>query len=126
MTVDPPRGENTLGEAIFTGPSNVIHDFVTAIFHDCVANTRGERVESFIPRGAFPFSFTAFSRAFEWVKNAIRIRYLVECGRTFGAVASTRAGVFRIPLEFLNLAGDFVDVSKQSASRFAIETGGGN
>ena len=126
MPVDSPRRENAFGEAVFAGTSDVIHDLVPTIFDDGVANARGDRVECFVPGGAFPFSFATFSGAFEWIKNAIGIGYLVECRWTFGAVAPARAGMFRIAFKLLNFARDFVDIREQSTRRFAVEASGGN
>ena len=78
------------------------------------------------PRWSFPFSCAAFSGAFEWIKNAIGIGYLIECGRTFGAVAPARAGMFGIAFKLLNFASDLVDVSEQAARGLAVEAGGGD
>jgi hypothetical protein len=64
-------------ETVFAGTAHVIHDFLTPVFDDRVADARGEGVERFIPRGAFPFSFAAFTGAFEWIENAIGISNLV-------------------------------------------------
>ena len=115
MSVDSPGSEDAFGKAVLTGPTDVIHDLVPSILNDSVANTRGDRVECFVPRGAFPLSLAASSRAFEWKENAIGIRYLVECRRTLGAVAPTRPRMFRIPLKLLHLARDLVDVREQAA-----------
>jgi len=90
----------------------VIHDFVTAIFEDRVANARREGVERFVPRRAFPLSFSAFSGALQWKKNAIRIGNLIECRWSLGAVSPTRTWVFRVTFELLNLARDLVDVGE--------------
>ena len=76
MAVDSPRSEDAFGEAVFSGTTDVIHDLVTTVFDDGVANTRGDRVERFVPRCAFPFSFATLTGAFEWIKNAIGICYL--------------------------------------------------
>src|SRR6185369_5774156 len=45
VTVDAPRGENTFGEPVFAGPANVIHDLLTAVLDDRVANALRERIE---------------------------------------------------------------------------------
>src|SRR6185369_2948133 len=126
MTVDSPRRENAFRKTIFPGTTNVIHHFVAAILDDGFANTFGDGVEGFIPRGLLPLSGAAFARAFEWIKNTIRIGYLVECGWTFRTISSTRPGMFRIAFELLNFTSDFVDVSKQPARRLAVEASGGN
>ncbi len=104
----------------------MIHDLVTTVFDNRIANTRGDGVECFVPRCAFPFSFATLTGAFEWIKNAIGICYLVECGWSLRAVASARTGMFRVPLKLLNFASDFIDVSEESTRRFTIETCGGN
>ena len=88
MTVNSPRGENAFRETVFARSADVVHDLMATVFDDRVANARGDRVECFFPCGAFPLSGAAFSSALQWIKNAIRIGYLVECGWTFGAVAS--------------------------------------
>src|SRR5689334_13387149 len=115
VTIDTPRREDALSKTVFTRPADVIHDLLSTVFDDRFANARGERVECFVPGRAFPLSFAAFASAFEWIKNAIRICYLVECGRTFGTVATARAWMFRIAFELLHFPRDFVDVSKQTA-----------
>src|SRR5690349_21025629 len=115
MTIDPPRRENALSETILAGTTDVIHDLVSTVFDDRVADARGECVERFVPGGAFPFAFAASACTFEWIQNAIGIGYLVERGRTFGAVAAARARMFGIAFELLHFARDFVDVSEQAA-----------
>jgi hypothetical protein len=100
VTVNSPGGENAFSETIFTGTADVIHDLVAAILRRSLCECARRCVERFVPGGAFPFSFAAFAGAFEWIKNAIRIGYLVECCRTFGAVAATRAGMFGLPSNF--------------------------
>src|ERR1044071_9635967 len=108
MPVNSPRCENTLRKAIFAWPANVIHDLVPPVFHDSVANTRSDRIEHFIPRSAFPFPLATSSSAFEWEENPIGIGYLIECRRTFGAIAPTRSGMLRIPLKLLYLTRNLV------------------
>src|ERR1051325_7095414 len=122
MTVDSPRRENAFSETVLTRAADVIHDLMTAVFENRITNARRERVERFVPRRAFPLSFTAFSCALEWKKNAIRIVDLIERRWSLRAIAPTRTGMFRIPLELLDLTGDLVDISKQPACRFAVET----
>ena len=65
-----------------------------------------------------------FPCTLERIKNAIGIGYLVECCGALGAIATARARVFRIALELLNVARDFVDVSKQATRRLAVEARG--
>jgi len=113
MPVDSPRRENTFGKAVLTGPADVIHDLVSTVFNDGVTNARGDRIEHFIPRGAFPFALAASSGAFEWEENPIRIGYLIECRRTLGAIAPARAGMLRIPLKLLYLARHLIDIREQ-------------
>src|SRR5215203_3029454 len=101
MTIDAPRGENAFGETIFARPAHVIHDLLAAVLDDRVANALGDRVERFVPGGAFPLTFAAFTGAFERVENAIGIVDLIQRCGTFGAISSTRAGMFGIPLKLL-------------------------
>src|SRR6185436_6252067 len=126
VTVDAPGRENAFGETVFAGATNVIHDLLTTVFDDGFANACGDRVECFVPSGLLPLAGASFAGAFEWMKNAIGIGYLVERRRTFGAVATARTGVFGVTFKLLNLAGDLVDVSKQAAGRLAIEAGSGD
>src|SRR6185369_8589436 len=126
MTVNSPRGENAFCKAVFTRTAHVIHHFVPAILDDGFANTLGDGVERFIPGRLIPLSRASFASAFEWIKNAIGISYLVECCRTFGAVTPTRSGMLRIALKLLNFASDLVDVSEQPARGFAVKASGGN
>jgi hypothetical protein len=126
VAVNSPGSENAFCETIFARPPDVIHDLMTAVFHDRFANARGENVENFVPRCLFPFPFTAFTRAFQWIENAIGIGDLVERCRALGAVSPARARVFRIAFELLYFTGDFIDVSQQPTRGFAIETGCGN
>jgi hypothetical protein len=83
------------------------------VLDDRVAIARGECVECFVPGGAFPLSFAAFAGAFEWIKNAIGIGYLVECGGPLAQLRPREPGMLGIAFELLNLARDFVDVSEQ-------------
>src|SRR5438046_7486505 len=103
MTIDSPRGENSFRESIFARPSDVIHDFVATIFNDRFADPRSDLIEHFIPAYAFPFSFSAFSGALQWIKNAIRIRYLVQSRRSLSTIAPSATGILRIAFELLNL-----------------------
>src|ERR1041384_7502272 len=116
MAIDAPRGEDAFSETVFTRTADVIHDFLSTIFDDRFANASSECVECFVPGGAFPFSFAASACALEWIKNTIGICYLVECGRTFRAVAAARAWMFGIAFELLNFARDFVHVTEQATS----------
>ena len=126
MAINSPGGEDAFGETIFTGTPDVIHDLVAAVLDDRFTNARGDVVKRRVPTDAFPFAFAAFAGALEWIKNAIGIVNLVECRRTFGAVAPARPRMLRIAFKLLHLAGDLVDVGKQPAGRFAVEAGGGN
>ena len=49
------------------------------------------------------------------MKDAIGICYLVECGWTLRAVATTRAWMLGVAFELLYLASGFVDVGQQAA-----------
>jgi hypothetical protein len=111
----PHAARNALSETVFARTTDVIHDLVSTVFDDRVANARGECVERFVPGGAFPFAFAAPACPFEWIQNAIGIGYLVERRGTFGAVAAARARMFGIAFELLHFARDFVDVSEQAA-----------
>src|SRR5882672_4728491 len=77
VTVNAPGGEYAFGESILAGPPDVIHDLVAAILDNCFTNPRGNIVKRFIPGRLFPFAFAATAGALEWVKNAIRILYLI-------------------------------------------------
>ena len=83
---------------------------------------RVNRVECFVPGGAFPLAGAAFAGAFERVEDAIGIGYLVQCRRPFGTIPSARTRVLGISLKLLHLAGDLIDVSEQSTRRLAVET----
>src|SRR6266567_5256669 len=61
VTVNSPRGQNTFGEAVFTGTSDVIHDLVAPIFDDGFPNSCRQIVERFIPRDALPLAFTTLA-----------------------------------------------------------------
>ena len=126
MAVDFPRSEDAFCEAVFTRTTHVIHDLVSTLFENRVANASGDGVECFVPRCAFPLSFATLAGAFEGIKNAIGICYLVECGWSFCAISPARTGMFRVSFELLYFTGDFVNVRKQPARRFTIETSGGN
>src|SRR6185369_4927509 len=126
VSVNSPGRENTFRETVFTGPADVIHDFVTAVFDDCFANASRDGIERFVPSGLFPFPFTAFTGAFERKKNAVGIGYLVQRCRTLRTVAAARTWMFRIAFKLLYFACDLVDVSQQAARGLAIEAGRGN
>ena len=121
VTVDSPRRENAFSKAVLTGPADVVHDLVLAILADGVADSSGDGVERLVPGGLFPFTFASFAGAVEWLKDAIGIGDLVQRCGTFRAVASTRAGVFRIAFKLLHLAGDLVDVGQQPTRRLTVE-----
>ena len=114
MSINTPGGEDTLGETVFTGSPDVIHDLVPAIFKDRFANAGGDIIQNPVPGHLFPFTFTAFADAFEWIKNAIRILNLVKCCRTLGTVAPARSRMFRVTFKLLNVSSDLVDIGEQS------------
>ena len=122
VAVHAPSRENSLRESIFARPPNVIHDLVATIFDNRLANPRRNIIKRLVPTDAFPFSFAPFASALQRVKNAIWIVDLIQRRRAFGAVAPARSWILRIPFEFLNLVRVFVDVSKQSTRRLAVET----
>src|SRR2546423_14852174 len=110
MTIDAPGREDPFRESVFAGTPDVIHDFVLAIFDDCLANARSEIVEHFVPTDAFPFSFATFPNTFQRIKNSIRIVYLVERRGAFGAITSAAARILWVAFKLLNLIRVFVDV----------------
>ena len=116
VTVNAPRRENAFGESIFAGTPDVIHDFVATIFDDRFANAGSDIVEDSIPIDAFPFTFAAFARALQGIKNTIGIGDLIQGRRTFGAVASATPRILWIAFKLLNLVRVFVDVSEQASS----------
>src|SRR5438045_98633 len=115
MTIDSPGRQDALSETVFAGPADVVHDLLFTILDDCLAYSISDRVERFVPRGAFPPTFASFAGAFERVQDAIGIGNLVESCGAFRAVASSRAGVFGIPFKLLHLARDLVDIGQQPA-----------
>src|SRR6266478_3912513 len=125
VPVNTPSGEDALGKTVFTGPADVIHDLVTTLLNDCFANATGNVIQRVIPTYSFPLAFTAFARALKRIKNAIRIGDLIQSRRSLGAIATARAWMLWITFKLLHLAGGFVDVGQQTASRFAVEAGGG-
>jgi hypothetical protein len=116
--------KHAIDVAVVTGAAHVIYDFIATVFDQRIADLGRERVKHFVPGGALPLSFAARADSFEWKENALRIMKLVDGCRTLGAVASSRAGMERVSFELLDLAGFLIDVSKQPASSFAIETRG--
>ena len=116
MTVDTPRREDAFSEAVFTRATDVIHDFIAAIFHDGFSNPCCDVFKRFVPTDTFPFSFTTFPGALQRIKNAIGIGDLVECRGTLGAVAPARSRMFGIAFKLLYFACYFVDIGKQAAS----------
>ena len=102
----------------------MIHDAVRPSFGDGTSNARGDIVEDSIPIDAFPFTFTAFARALQRIKNAIWIGDLIQGRRSFGAVASAAPRILRIAFKLLDLVCVFVDVSEQAAGRLAVKAGG--
>src|SRR5207247_4622542 len=124
VPVNAPRRENSFRESIFAGTPDVIHDLVATIFDDGFANARGDIVEDSIPTDAFPFTFTAFARALQRIKNAIGIGDLIQRRRTFGAITSAAPRILRIAFELLNLVGLFIDIGQQPARGLAAETSG--
>jgi len=104
----------------------VIHDLVATPLNDCFANATCNVIERVIPTYPFPLAFTAFARALKRIKNAIRIGDLIQSRRSLGAIASARTRMLWITFKLLYLAGGFVDIGQQTASRFAVEAGGRN
>lgn len=122
MTVDTPRGENALGETVFTRAPDVIHDFLTSVFNNSRADAFRNRIERFIPRRTFPLPFAALARALHGIENPIRIGNLIQRRRAFGAIPSTRTGMLRIPLKLLHLTRDLIDISQQPARGLTVKT----
>src|SRR6185503_312063 len=124
MPVNSPRLENAVDVSVVPGPAYVIHDFVTTVFDQGVADFRGEGFEHFIPRGSFPLTFAARADSLQREEYALGIVNLIDCRRAFGAVASARPGMQRIAFELLDLTCVLIDVGEKSASRFAIKASG--
>src|SRR6185503_17553949 len=112
-----PGGEDAFGKSIFTGPANVIHDFVAAVFDDALTNSPGDVVERGVPGRLLPLAFAAFAGALERIEYPIGIVNLIERCRTLGAVSPAAPGVLGIAFKLLYLASDLVDVSEQAAGR---------
>jgi hypothetical protein len=103
-------------------PADVVHDLVASLFLKRFAHSRGDIVEYFVPSRAFPFSLAASADAFQRIANSLGIANLIEGRRSFGAISTSAAGMFRIAFEAPNTMRVLLDKTQQSARRFAIET----
>src|SRR5215813_12766758 len=127
VAVDSPRMQNALVvDKFVSGTANVVHNLVLATFLQCAPNASAQIVKHFVPGHALPLAFTALARAAQWIEDALRIVDLIDGGRTFGAVASTAAGMRRIALKLLHAHLLFIDICQQPTRRFAVEADRGN
>ena len=126
MTIDTPGGEDTLSETVLTWPADVVHNLVPPVFDDGIAYAPSQFIQHFVPTYLGPFSFTAFSSAFERVKYAIGILDLIKRCGTFRAIAPARSGMLGVTFKLLYLASSLVDIGQESARRLAVEARGGN
>ena len=101
---------------------NVISNFVVSLFLDRFANPGRDIIEDFVPSNTLPFSFTTFSRTLQRVENTIRVVDLVDRRWTLRTISTTASGVIGIAFKLADLIRIFVDVCRQSARAFTIET----
>src|ERR1035437_5147568 len=100
----------------------MVNDFVPPSFDKRLSDSRRQIIEHLVPAPPLPFSLAALSGALERVEYSLRVVDLVHRRRTLGAVAATAAGMLGIAFEFANLESVLVNVGKQAAARFAVET----
>ena len=86
VAIDTPGGQDALGVSVFAGPTDMVHDFVVAVFLKRSPHTTGNIMQGFAPGDRLPLPLSTFSRSFQGLENAIGIADLVQCGRTLGTV----------------------------------------
>ena len=86
VPIDSPGGQHPLGEAIFSGPADVVHDLVPPTVGDRFANPARDVVERLVPGDLHPAAFAPLPRPLQWMEDAVGIGDLVQCGRALGAV----------------------------------------
>src|SRR5579884_2925538 len=112
VTIDAPCTQDTFHVTIVPRASNMIHDFITAVFHDGGANFTGKRVQYFVPGCTLPFAFATLAGTFQGIQDTFGIIDLVDGGGAFGAIAAAAAWMIGVALKFFNSPGFLIDVGK--------------
>ena len=87
--IHTPRGQHLVGEPRLTRTSHMVHDLIGTPGLERGPNAPGELIQRLIPTHPLPFSLTAASGALQGIQYPIRIRDLVQRGRTLGVVPPT-------------------------------------
>src|SRR5262249_20902891 len=89
VAVDSPGMEHPLVvNQLVARTAHVIHDFILAVFLQCLTNASTEIIQDFVPGHTFPFALTPFAGTPQGIKNALRIIHLVDGCGSLGAVAA--------------------------------------
>src|SRR5688572_29928410 len=103
MPIDAPRLEHALHVAVLAGPPDVVHDLVLPSLGQGCPNPPRDVVQRGVPRDALPLARSARPAALHRIEDALGIVDLVDRRWPLGAVASTAAGMERVPLQLADL-----------------------
>src|SRR5215470_1501080 len=121
MPIDSPGSQNPFHVAIVSRTPDMVHYLIPTVLYNCGANLASEGVQHFVPRCAFPLTFTAFASTFEWIENALWIIDLVDRRWSFGTVASTASWMIGVALEAFHSSRLFIHICQQTTGCFAIK-----
>ena len=126
VAVHAPGGERPLGEAVFAGAADVVHDLAVPVLVDGRADPPRDVVERLVPADRLPPPLPPLPGPLQRREDPVRIGELGDGGGSLGAVAAPRARVLRVPLELAHLKCLAVHVRQQPARRLAVEAGRGD
>ena len=121
VTVDAPRGEHALREAVLTGATHVVHHLVVASGRDRRADAQRDLVERLVPADALPATLATVADAPHRVEDAVRVGDLVVDRGALRAVASARTRRLGVALELADLQRVLVDVGEEPTGGLAVE-----
>jgi len=104
----------------------MVNDFIMPFFMQGVADAVTYFAYYLIPRDTFPLAAASCTVSFQWVKNPVSIFDLVDRCGALGAIPTAAAGVIRIAFKLPHFHRFFIDITNQSAGRFAVKASGGN
>jgi len=121
VSVEAPGLQDAIDVAVFAGPPDVIHQLVTAFFHDGASNAPADVRERLVPGDALPLAVAAGALALERIENPIGILELVGRDDALGARAAAAARVYRVAFDLADLERLLVDIREDAARRLTVE-----
>ncbi len=122
VAVNAPRLQDAVRVAVFSGPSDVIHQLITPALDDGFSDPRADVRQRGVPLDALPFALAPRADAPHRIEDPVRVIELVRRDDTLGARATAAAGMERIAFDLPNGKRLLIDVGENAAGGFAVET----